>query len=321
MPYSVMVVEDEKKILAYLHKKLAAFAELDVLGAFDKPEEALAAFADLKPDAVFLDIEMPRMSGLELAGRLLGMRPDTRVVFMTAYEQYALDAFRVEAIDYVLKPVANEDIERIIQRLRKHGPPPRKAGEPLVRCFGEFVVGDESMEPVKWPTKKAEELFAYFLAYKGQRLSKWTLIELLWPDLPEEKGAQNLHTTVYRIKQEVGKLPFDIAIERDRETYRLLAPDRISDMEELQWLMSDERHIGREHERAAELFLRYRPNLFGDKDYQWSVAHDAAVDRTMKRLGEKLCRYYDQIGNLERSGEILAAMKRRQAEFDSLSSG
>jgi two-component SAPR family response regulator len=292
MRYGVIVVEDEKKILAYMKRKLGEFPEFEVRGCFDEPEDALEAFVRLQPDVAFLDVEMPRMTGLQLAEKLLRLKPDTRLVFLTAYEQYALEAFRVEAIDYLLKPVMSADIERVLHRLGKFPIPPKPVSRFPVRVFGTFEVEDRQGGVVKWPTKKAEELFAYLWVNKGRQLGKWSLIELLWPDLSEARGAHTLHTTVYRVKQALQQLPIPAVIERGNATYRLVAPAGTSDWEELHGLTGEPRLDVPSVERAVRLYTNYRQPLFGGRGYEWSVALDAVSDRLMEKMGGMLLDYY-----------------------------
>lgn len=292
MPYTVIIVEDEKKILSYMRRKLDEFPDLTVLGCFDQPEEALEAFPRLRPDVVFMDVEMPRMTGLQLAEQLLRQKADTRFVFLTAYEQYALEAFRVEALDYLLKPVMSEDVERVLHRLRKFDPKPQPTSRLPIRLLGTFEVEDCQGDIVKWPTKKTEELFAYLWVNKGRQLGKWSLIELLWPGLSEDRGAHSLHTTVYRVKQVLQQLPIEVSIERGNATYRLVSPERSSDWEELQWLSSAAQWTRQFADRALVLYTGARQPMFGDRGYEWGSALDASSERMMELLADKLHQYY-----------------------------
>jgi len=318
MRYSVMIVEDEKKILSYMKNKLAGYAEFDVLGCYDDPEDALEAFEGLLPDVAFLDIQMPRMTGLALAERLLAIKPDVNIVFLTAFEQYALDAFRVEAIDYLLKPIRSDDIDRVLQRLQKKRPKPAKPSsepfKPLIRCLGTFEVAGPNGEPVKWPTKKTEELFACLWMNRGHSLGKWALVELLWPDVPEDRGVHNLYTSIYRVKQVLQQLPGAFVIERSNTMYRLLGPERISDLEELRLLGAGQKEVEAYPERAEQLYLDYRAPLFGDRGYAWSVPADAAAERLLERLGDMLLEWCRKTGNDKLAERLRETMEARQQE-------
>ena len=101
----VLIVDDEKPARDRLQQILSDEDEYDVVGEAGNGLEALALAADLRPDIVLLDIRMPGMEGIETAHHLNSMDPPPAVVFTTAYDEYAIDAFEARAIGYVLKPV------------------------------------------------------------------------------------------------------------------------------------------------------------------------------------------------------------------------
>ncbi len=209
----VVIVEDEKPILELMKVLIGRNPHYSIIGAFTNPQEALTAILELKPDLTFLDVEMPKMNGLELAQRINDMMEQTRIIFTTAYKEYALDAFKVYAFDYILKPVTPAAIERITSRLLKleqvTEPNVIKTRQSVIRCFGSLEVRNPEGSLVRWPTKKTEELFAYFLCHPGQDINKWYLADMLWPDMLEDRASHNLHNTIYRLKkllkeQEIG---------------------------------------------------------------------------------------------------------------------
>src|SRR6185312_4954438 len=105
MPRAV-VAEDEELLRTELLSLLgAAWPELEVVAACEDGGAALEAIAAHKPDVAFLDIRMPGLTGLEVAGASVDASPATQIVFVTAYNQYAVDAFERGAIDYLMKPI------------------------------------------------------------------------------------------------------------------------------------------------------------------------------------------------------------------------
>jgi two-component system LytT family response regulator len=114
----VYLVDDEPLALKRLHKLLRETGRVDVAGSTTTPEEALTFLTDNSVDAVFLDIQMPGMSGFELLARL---PKELAVVFTTAFDQYALHAFEVNSIDYLLKPVEEQALDRAIAKLARFG--------------------------------------------------------------------------------------------------------------------------------------------------------------------------------------------------------
>jgi DNA-binding LytR/AlgR family response regulator len=111
-----IIADDEPHLVEYLREKLArAWPDLEIAAVAANGPAAASAIDQHDPDFAFLDIRMPGATGLEVAQRLRG-RP--RIVFVTAYDQYAVDAFERDAVDYLLKPVTNERLARTVAKLR-----------------------------------------------------------------------------------------------------------------------------------------------------------------------------------------------------------
>jgi len=114
---TAIIAEDEEQLRNYLLKKLMeVWPELHILGAAENGVEALELIQRLRPHVAFLDIRMPGLSGMEVAKNAIGF---CRVVFITAYDQYAVEAFETEAVDYLLKPVTRERLEKTVLRLKE----------------------------------------------------------------------------------------------------------------------------------------------------------------------------------------------------------
>jgi DNA-binding LytR/AlgR family response regulator len=118
-PICCVVAEDEQIFRDALIKLLAnQWPELEVLAACEDGAEALEAIAEHQPAVAFLDIRMPGLSGMDVAAATAEISPKTQVVFVTAYNQYAIDAFEKGAIDYLLKPIEPKRLDNTIQRLK-----------------------------------------------------------------------------------------------------------------------------------------------------------------------------------------------------------
>ena len=110
------MIDDELTSLENLKQKLEEFcSQVKVVGATQNPIEAISLIKNLKPDILFLDIEMPRMSGFRMLEEL--GEYDAEIIFTTAYNHYAIDALRISAFDYLVKPIAIEELERAVNRL------------------------------------------------------------------------------------------------------------------------------------------------------------------------------------------------------------
>ena len=153
-----IVAEDEKLLAAALQRGLAAaWPELDVVEFAEDGGAALDAIAQHRPDVAFLDIRMPGLSGMEVATAAAELSPETLVVFITAYDQYAVDAFERGAVDYLLKPVTAERLAQTVTRLRARlGEASRHVGRTaqVARDLADRL--DASLdEPLTWITASA----------------------------------------------------------------------------------------------------------------------------------------------------------------------
>ena len=113
MPLRTILIDDEQPARDVVKHYLKDFPEIEILGEFTDGFSGLKAIQDLKPDLVFLDVQMPKLTGLELLD-LLDQPP--LIIFSTAYDQYAIKAFEMNAIDYLLKPYSKERFTQAVQK-------------------------------------------------------------------------------------------------------------------------------------------------------------------------------------------------------------
>lgn len=118
-PMRALIIDDERLARVELRRLLAVHPEVEIAGEAGHGEEAIERISELAPDLIFLDIEMPGMTGFHLLERLDGV---PQVIFTTGYDQYAIKAFEVNALDYLLKPIAPERLAAALARVRPAAP-------------------------------------------------------------------------------------------------------------------------------------------------------------------------------------------------------
>ncbi|WP_342599849.1 response regulator [Psychrobacillus sp. FSL H8-0483] len=270
-----VIVDNEKLVLDLLKWQLEETEKIKIVGEFTKPSIALKEIPFIQPDVVFLDIEMPGMNGIELGTKLLEINNKTDIVFVTAYDQYAIDAFKLNAIHYILKPADKESINETVQRILHNKSNFRdsvSSKRTRIELLGDIkiLINEEEIR-IKWTTVKVEELFSILMIYRNIGLEKWKIIELLWPQAIWEKGEQNLYSTIYRLKKIMNDEGIDATIENVKSRYFLHLNDISCDIDELDSIIN--KNLLTSDSMTTELqkvLTLYKGDLFGDRLYTWS---------------------------------------------------
>lgn len=233
----IFAIDDEENVLEETRKAIEKAAEGAEIMTFNRTIAALDAIKEGKrPDIVFSDIEIPGISGLEFAMRTKELSPSTRIVFITGYRDYAVEAFKVKAQGYLLKPVTAEDIKRELDYMTAPDKPEAQ-DKLVVKCFGHFDVYWHG-EPVIFSRKQSKELLAYLIDREGAACTPGEIALALWQDGGDTKAEQNrirviindLRNTLKDIGMEhvLIREHREIAIRRDLidcDYYRMLKGD------------------------------------------------------------------------------------------------
>jgi len=274
--WRIIVVEDEKPILDLNGRLLEMSGLFKVVSSFQSPIEALEKIPSSDIDALLLDIEMPRMTGLELAKQLVDIGIDVPIIFSTAYSQYAVEAFRVQALDYVLKPMTPNIVTQIDERLQKYYGIHKRREETTailrVQLFGNPVtyIGDNI---VKWRTKVMEELFYYFILNMGEVCSKWRIIDDVWPNYAEKRALANLYNSIYLLRQLFLELEIPLVIERVNDGYIFYKNEMIN-VDYYDWKY-----------QGQDLSKIKNGGLLETKGYLWAIPFQVEIERLLEEYG------------------------------------
>ncbi|WP_271808368.1 response regulator [Clostridium beijerinckii] len=318
---NVVIVDDELPVLNLLKMFLQKTGQVNVLEIFTDPIEAYENIINLKPDVVFLDIEMPEMNGLELANNLIEQNDELMIVFVTGYNQYAVEAFQVNALDYILKPVNQNRIEKCVSKLNKFRIPRSEEKitvEKRILCFGEFeVYGNNGL--IKWPTRKVEEMLAYFIVHRERNIGRWELGEILWPEGDPEKIKTNLHTTLFRLRKTLKEndLPINICSKRGgKGTYRCELQELHCDLMEFENAKLENIIINKGNINQCERILSlYKEDLFLKKNYEWCGAKAEYLQRNYINILKSTALFYLEKGLYKNAIDRLMIVKEK-SPFD-----
>lgn len=187
----IFAVDDEPAMLEELHDAIARAVPSAEIMDFKRAGKALKAVTEqgLRPDLVFSDIRLPGMDGLSFAVQLKNAVPDTRIVFVTGYSEYALEAWRRHVSGYLMKPVNTNMIRKELEAI---GLPQSSedTGKLRVKCFGNFDVFWQD-EPLIFQRSQTKELLAYLIDREGAACTGGEIISVLWEDSGKVKNTKS----------------------------------------------------------------------------------------------------------------------------------
>ncbi|MFC3803497.1 response regulator [Cohnella sp. GCM10012308] len=323
-----IIIDDEQPAIDLLRILLASDGRTEVVATFRRPSEALERLGELAPDVIFLDVHMPSMSGLELAERLFARYPglEADIVFVTGYGHYAIEAFRLNAINYLLKPADEErvrqTVDRVLKRISRARPHLQNnpAGEKpvpepqdeytVVKGLGGFKIDSRNSAPIKWRTAKCEELIAFLALYSDQPMSKWEIIEQLWPDLDVDKALTMLHTTVYQSRKALKASGLHADLLFSSGKYRLSWSGEPADFKRFEAFFTTCLKVDRDNAQPFERMLAlYAGELYGDMDAPWCIDKRERLLVLYLDRSRQYCRHLlkqgDEDGAERKLGELL----------------
>lgn len=192
-----MIVDDEKLASEELYDICMSNRLIDDAIIFNNPADAIIYMAQNNDiDIAFLDIEMPVMTGLELARRINTINRATKIIFVTGFKEYAYDAYRVNAIGYILKPYDDDTVFREIEKAETMlGYFKQK--EIFIKTFGYFDIFVDK-KPVYFSSAKAKEFMALLVDRQGGCVSTEQAVAALWPSREYDDTVQSLFRKVLK---------------------------------------------------------------------------------------------------------------------------
>jgi two-component SAPR family response regulator len=300
----VMLVDDEPAMLLAMRRLLSKMEGVELVGSFQSAKEALHFVQQEKVELAFLDIKIAEDNGLELARNLRLINRTLDIVFTTSHSEFAMQAFDVYPLDYMVKPISRLRLaQTIAQAANRHSAFLDNGEESIfkplmVRGLGCFEVSDNQGRTVKWISKKSMELFAYLLVNQGRGTTRTRILEDIFPEMPLKNAETYLHTAIYQIRKVLSPNGLKEMVLSVQDQYRVNV-----DLAEVDFIQFEQdikalAEINPANAAAAiKLEKQYTGELFEDKSFEW-----VAMER------ERLAIMYDSLA--KRLASWLAAEKR-----------
>lgn len=304
MHLKAIVVDDEWLALKKMENLLAvkqsgSNVKVELAGIFHDPYEALKLVQKEKVDIAFLDVQMPVIDGFELAERLQQIQPHIRIIFVTAYQEYAVKAFEMNALDYLLKPVHQSrlvtTLNRAVESASISKPMPEHAAPITLCCLQSlrYIDAHGEVQFFPWKTLKAPELFAYLVYHRNKTVSKQMLIDLLWPGYDAERATAQLYTAIYQIRKIIKAAGLDLEIKYKDEGYRMIwgtlrldVEDWENDVRQAAELTSDSLN------KHLSIKARYAGDYLEEHRYLWAEYEQERIRLIWLSHVKQIAEYY-----------------------------
>ncbi|OMC65243.1 hypothetical protein BK121_22685 [Paenibacillus odorifer] len=320
-----ILVDDERLALVKLEFMLKKIPSLHIAASYTDPSQAIQEAPSYHPDVIFIDIEMPEINGLQAAEMLQEACPNANIIFVTAYNHYAVEAFEINALDYILKPVRNDRLLKAVQRLEERlslAPKLIIAKEEVtIRCLQSlrFERGGQSLNNLRWRTSKAQELFAFLLHNRNRFVSKDMLIELLWPDFNLKKASTHLYTTIYQVRQCLKQNEVDLHISNlsGGEGYTLETGSMLIDVDKWeQGILSLETISEVNCAEHQVLFELYSGDYYDDYDYLWAESERQRLRTIWLHHAMGIAQFYIESNRIAEAVTVYQRVVQLQPYFE-----
>ncbi|OMD35081.1 hypothetical protein BSO21_09800 [Paenibacillus odorifer] len=320
-----ILVDDERLALVKLEFMLKKIPSLHIAASYTDPSQAIQEAPSYHPDVIFIDIEMPEINGLQAAEMLQEACPNANIIFVTAYNHYAVEAFEINALDYILKPVRNDRLLKAVQRLEERlslAPKLIIAKEEVtIRCLQSlrFERGGQSLNNLRWRTSKAQELFAFLLHNRNRFVSKDMLIELLWPDFNLKKASTHLYTTIYQVRQCLKQNEVDLHISNlsGGEGYTLETGSMLIDVDKWeQGILALETISEVNCAEHQVLFELYSGDYYDDYDYLWAESERQRLRTIWLHHAMGIAQFYIESNRIAEAVTVYQRVVQLQPYFE-----
>lgn len=286
--FRVLLVDDEPLALQHVQSLISVIPNVEVVAHTTDGSEVLHLIKETQPNLVFLDIHIGQYNGLEIAEQIELLYPTIQIVFVTAYTEHAVQAFELNAIDYLLKPVSNTRLVKTFSRLSQQQLAQQQSHQEEtvqakrktennylnITTFKQGKITTQEGEILAFRTKKAEELL--FLLWQNQEspLSREQIIEALWPESDPEKSATLLHSTLYQLRKTLSANGFSQPIHLQNKLYILQIPCR-SDIDEFKkWMESPI-----QKETVEALIELYQGPYLEQNEFEWAIPRQQMIEQ------------------------------------------
>ncbi|WP_409366891.1 response regulator [Lysinibacillus sp. 38-6] len=287
-----VLIDNEPLALQYFQNKLQNFQQIEVIKTFTSVKLFLNSLPSLDFEVIFLEIKLDELNGLEVADIIKSNRPHVIVIFITSYSDFAIQAYEIGGLDYLLKPISQARLEKTVSRIEHEFSMQQLVQQTSntmlnVQCFNQFATYSNN-SLVSFKTEKTKELFAYFILHPNMPIHRDVLIEILWPDLDYVRAKSNLHTALSYLRKTLNNMGYSNCIIFSNKYYIFEKPNILCDLYEFQDYYSDFKKLDFPPISLINQCLTiYKDGLLIFDDYEWATATRDKLTKSYIELLEK----------------------------------
>jgi len=313
---NTILIDDEYLALEKFKFQLKKFDIINIKETFTNPELALTyVFEEKDIQLVIVDIQMPQMTGIEFSEKVREKAPWIHVVFSTAYEEYAVQAFGLDICDYLLKPSSLERIEQMIRKVEDHiaihhsdKTTTEVTSVAYISLFKHFELTiDDKINHINWRTSKVKELFIYFLCHLEMPIRKEYLIEVLWPEHSLQSGVPLLNTTMYNLRKSLKPYELDFKISYTTGSYIASVSNIELDIYQLDKLNKSKHSSKTDIKTISDAINLYKGQLLEIEGYSWTETLEQKYLSIFRNITMNGLMHYKEASNQNSFKEVAEA--------------
>lgn len=299
----VLLVDDEEDALNLLEILLVQIGDVEVVGRYVNPAQAIEALSVSSVDAVFLDNEMPGMSGMEAARKMREIQPQVPIVFITAYAEYAVEAFEIQSTDYLLKPLVLNRLQHAVARIRQIVHRNQDRWDVFIRCMGGFSITlpNDAHRVLPWKTNKEKEICAFLIHHGEKHVDTSLIIESIWPEYDLQKAKTYLYTCLSYLRKSFQEHHLPMKVEKSGNGFSIRLNGAAVDVTVLERLLDeilsaekpDERLFNKINGLYKGEYMEYMEGC----DYPWALFKQEAIKTKYLRVLRSMYRFFRQRGD------------------------
>lgn len=296
----VLLVDDEEDALNLLEILLIQIGNVEVAGRYVNPVQAIEALSASPVDAVFLDNEMPGMTGMAAARKMREIRPQVQIVFTTAHAKYAVEAFEIQSTDYLLKPLALSRLQHAVSRITQAVSKVQDRSDVLIRCMGGFSIAlpNDANRLLPWKTTKEKEICAFLVHHGEKHVHSALIIESVWPGYDLEKAKTYLYTCLSYLRRSLREHHLPMKVEKSGNGFAIRLNGVMTDVTAFEGMLDDILSTEKPDERLFDKINDlYKGEYMEGCDYTWAAFKQEAINAKYLRSLRSMYLFFRKRGN------------------------